>query len=275
MAKTQSWEVSDELWQNIQPLVPKPPAAPGAQAISASSRRRAQAVGGPANLRRHCLCAAHRMPVEGAAQSFGSASSRFTHTFNAGADRDSSWRCGGPVWPRMTRWKALPGSGKALTGRKAKRRWRRKRWATTPPIGEKKAASAACWWTVLASRCPLSSAGPTGMMSNCWRSLWIALWSCAPKPAGGGGKTCVRTRVMRGVLPQKPCKPRGYTPHVRQRGEEARACRQGQRARRWVVEHTHSWFNRFRKLLVRYEKTAANFLALLQCAAALIFWRMC
>ena len=53
---------------------------------------------------------------------------------------------------------------------------------------------------------------------------------------------------------------RGYTPHVRQRGEEARACRQGQRARRWVVERTHSWFNRFRKLLVRYEKTAANFL---------------
>jgi len=26
---------------------------------------------------------------------------------------------------------------------------------------------------------------------------------------------------------------------------------------------------------VRYEKTAANFLALLQCAAALICWRMC
>lgn len=24
MAKTQSWEVSDELWQNVQPLVPKP-----------------------------------------------------------------------------------------------------------------------------------------------------------------------------------------------------------------------------------------------------------
>ena len=51
--------------------------------------------------------------------------------------------------------------------------------------------------------------------------------------------------------------------------------RQGHCARRWVVERTHSWFNRFRKLLVRYEKTAANFLALLQCAAALICWRMC
>ena len=26
MAKTQSWEVSDELWQRVEPLVPKPPA---------------------------------------------------------------------------------------------------------------------------------------------------------------------------------------------------------------------------------------------------------
>ena len=72
--------------------------------------------------------------------------------------------------------------------------------------GKKKAASAACWWTVLASRCPLSSAGPTGMMSNCWRSLWTALWWCDPKPAAGGDKTCVRTRAMQGVLPRKPCK---------------------------------------------------------------------
>ncbi len=70
-------------------------------------------------------------------------------------------------------------------------------------------------------------------------------------------------------------KERGYTPHVRQRWEETQACRRVQRARRWVVERTHSWFNRFRKLLVRYEKTAANYLALLHCAAALICWRMC
>ncbi len=54
-----------------------------------------------------------------------------------------------------------------------------------------------------------------------------------------------------------------------------RARRRGQQARRWVVERTHSWFNRFRKLLVRYEKTTANFTALLQCAAALICFRMC
>jgi transposase len=43
--------------------------------------------------------------------------------------------------------------------------------------------------------------------------------------------------------------------------------------RRWVVEVAHSWFNRFRKLLVRYEKLARSFRALNQLAAAIIVFR--
>jgi putative transposase len=67
---------------------------------------------------------------------------------------------------------------------------------------------------------------------------------------------------------------RGYRPHVKQRREEA-ADRSAQRhpARRWVVERTHSWFNRFRKLLVSFEKSEASFVGLLSLAAALICWR--
>lgn len=40
------------------------------------------------------------------------------------------------------------------------------------------------------------------------------------------------------------------------------------RARRWVVERTHSWFNRFRKLRIGFEKTEARHIALLTVAAA-------
>ena len=47
----------------------------------------------------------------------------------------------------------------------------------------------------------------------------------------------------------------------------------GHKARRWVVERTHSWLNRFRKLLVSFEKTEASYTALLSLAAALICWR--
>jgi len=68
---------------------------------------------------------------------------------------------------------------------------------------------------------------------------------------------------------------RHYTPHVRSRGEERaeRAANPGYRARRWVVEACHSWLNRFRKILVRYEKTDASYEALLRLACAIVVWR--
>lgn len=68
---------------------------------------------------------------------------------------------------------------------------------------------------------------------------------------------------------------RGYVPHVKQRGEEIEEKKNipGYRARRWVVEVSHSWFNRFRKILVRYEKLADSYLALLHMAAAIITFR--
>ena len=68
---------------------------------------------------------------------------------------------------------------------------------------------------------------------------------------------------------------RGYIPHIRPRGEEKKELERNPdfRARRWVVEVTHSFFNRFRKLLVRFEKKAANYLALIQFACAVIVWR--
>jgi len=64
----------------------------------------------------------------------------------------------------------------------------------------------------------------------------------------------------------------GYTTHIRTRGEEAKAKEAGQKARRWVVERTHSWLNRYRRLLVRWEKKEVNYLALLHFACALITW---
>ena len=45
------------------------------------------------------------------------------------------------------------------------------------------------------------------------------------------------------------------------------------RARRRVVERTHSSINRFRRLLIRWEKKAENYLALLQLASAFITFR--
>ena len=68
---------------------------------------------------------------------------------------------------------------------------------------------------------------------------------------------------------------KGYIPHVQTRGQEVEQKKTNPdwKARRWVVEVTHSWFNRFRKILVRYEKRADTYVALLQMAAAIIAYR--
>ena len=67
----------------------------------------------------------------------------------------------------------------------------------------------------------------------------------------------------------------GFTAHIRRRGEEAHAIKReaGHRARRWVVERTHSWMNRFRRILIRWEKKPENYLGLLHLVCAFITYR--
>jgi len=67
----------------------------------------------------------------------------------------------------------------------------------------------------------------------------------------------------------------GYTAHICSRGEEAQAIKReaGFKARRWVVERTHSWMNKFRRILTRWEKKPENFLALLHFVCAIITFR--
>ena len=67
----------------------------------------------------------------------------------------------------------------------------------------------------------------------------------------------------------------GFTAHIRGRGEEAKAIKREAsfRARRWVVERAHSWMNRFRRLLVRWDKKPENYLAFLHFSCGLIAFR--
>jgi putative transposase len=43
--------------------------------------------------------------------------------------------------------------------------------------------------------------------------------------------------------------------------------------KRWVVERTNSWHNRFRKLFTRYEKKDENYLGLVQFSCCVIIYR--
>lgn len=78
-----------------------------------------------------------------------------------------------------------------------------------------------------------------------------------------------------GILQKQQIITNGYIPRIRSRKEEKDSKKKNKRykARRWIVEVTHSWFNRFRKILVRFEKLQSTHLALLHLAAAIITLR--
>ena len=67
----------------------------------------------------------------------------------------------------------------------------------------------------------------------------------------------------------------GFTAHIPAKGQEAQKVKRTARhkARRWVVERTHSWMNRFRGILIRWSKKPENYIAMLHFALALITYR--
>ena len=77
---------------------------------------------------------------------------------------------------------------------------------------------------------------------------------------------------------------RGYVLHIppkRKRDEtreikvitQHRSNRKKYSAKRWVIERTNSWHNRFRKLFTRYEKKVENYLGLVQLSCCMIIYR--
>ena len=66
----------------------------------------------------------------------------------------------------------------------------------------------------------------------------------------------------------------GFTLHIPPKGKAAQRVKKRARAkaRRWVVERTHSWMNRFRGILIRWNKKPENYIALLHLALAFIIY---
>jgi putative transposase len=62
----------------------------------------------------------------------------------------------------------------------------------------------------------------------------------------------------------------GYIIHIKSRRDESKESKRSfrKKARRWVVECTHGWLNRFRGILIRWEKKLQNHLACFQLACA-------
>jgi len=66
---------------------------------------------------------------------------------------------------------------------------------------------------------------------------------------------------------------REYQVHFSRTRAERTAEHPWQPPRRWVVERTLAWLSKCRALLIRWDKHAANYLALLTLACALLWYR--
>ncbi|WP_432211869.1 IS5 family transposase [Leptospira noguchii] len=69
---------------------------------------------------------------------------------------------------------------------------------------------------------------------------------------------------------EKLIRRRNIRPHIRRRGEKPLIGKYNGKPRRWVVERTNSWHNRFRAILIRWERKSENYMASLYLASTII-----
>jgi len=100
-----------------------------------------------------------------------------------------------------------------------------------------------------------------------------------PAPPAGQPQHLCRDKGFDFPETDQAAQARGYVVHTarkRRRGQPGPPLPTPARhpARRWVIERTNSWHNRFRKLRIRYEKQAENYQGLVALACALIVYRI-
>ena len=78
------------------------------------------------------------------------------------------------------------------------------------------------------------------------------------KPRGRMHQNLCADTVYSGTKSEETMRKYRYISHIRPHGEEKLAIQHGYKEKRRIVEVAHPWINRFRKLLIRFEKTNAS-----------------
>jgi len=273
MAQIKSWTASDELWSKVGPLVPIRKREQGRK-----YQRKAGAGRKPMPARQvfSAIVYVLRTGVQwkGLPWEFGSASAvhqYFQNWHQAGFFRQL-WQAGlaefdgmhGIAW----QWQSADGAmGKAplateCTGRNPTDRGKKGRKRSLLVDGR---------------GLPLSIAVSGANVHDSKlldRTLAQAVVQCPKATWSNQQYLCLDAGYV-GYPVRKVARKHGYYLRVKSRAEERliKYRYPDSKPRRWVVERTHSWLNRYRKLPVSFEKTEASYLALLELAAALICWR--
>ena len=269
VVKDDGWRIPDALWAAD--------GAVAAAAAGASARLSQPARARPGRDERDPARAAHGMQWN-ALDATGICSSSSAHR------RFREWDRGGGV-PRALAARAArlrrPSTGSSGSGWRWTARWARRRSAASRPApipltelkrGETIAPHRGQGRPARDQRRPARTATTTSSRATTLESIPIE----RPEPTRGaaaGPLPRQGLRLRRGARARRRVRLHRRTSACR--GEETQALKReaGFRARRWVVERTHSWLNRFRRILIRWEKRAETYLAMLHLACALITWR--
>jgi putative transposase len=94
-----------------------------------------------------------------------------------------------------------------------------------------------------------------------------------PEPTAQEPQNLCLDKGYTGEPVDREVRERGYTPHVPRKANQAPKPKHRGKPHRWKVERTHSWLNRARRLLVRWEKKVANYLGFLHLQFAIVALR--
>ncbi len=259
-----SWQMADAFWRQFEPLLPKYATSPRGGRPRANLR---QVMDGIFYVLR-TGCQWKALPRE-----YGSGST--VHRYFQEWTQQGVF---GKAWRRMLQ-PLRPSARYRLE--LAERRWlhdqgaagRGKKPAKTRPIAVSWASSGRFFPTAAACRSVWRSAAPTPTTRDFSFETLDSLPLHRPQQSGRRQHLCLDKGYDCEAIRQR-LRRRGYVPHISSRGEEQSEKRmRGKRARRWVVERVASWLNRYRRILVRWEKKADNYRALLHFVFAHILWR--
>jgi putative transposase len=95
-----------------------------------------------------------------------------------------------------------------------------------------------------------------------------------PEPAPRKPQNLCLDKGYTGKPVEREVRSRHYIPHLPAKNDDRpKPKRRHGKARRWKVERTHSWINRARRLLIRWEKKVANFVGFLHLQFAIVALR--
>jgi putative transposase len=99
-----------------------------------------------------------------------------------------------------------------------------------------------------------------------------------PEPSETAPQNLCLDAAYVGEKTEQVIKQHKYIGHVRGRSEDraqAHSLDPTKKPRRWVVERLHSWLNRSRRILVRWEKLTETYEAFLHLACGILCFRQC